>query len=90
MKMRMYRLLMPAVTLAGALALAGCGGGSSTPGTTTTTTTTTTPGTATTPTLPECTEGHSRRTATGPCELNRETSLANAAMAGYAGSVVNL
>ena len=30
--MRMYRLLMPAVTVAGALALAGCGGGSSTPG----------------------------------------------------------
>ena len=31
--MRMHRLMMPAVTLAGALALAGCGGGS---GTTTT------------------------------------------------------
>ena len=29
--MRTYRLLMPAVTVAGALALAGCGGGSSTP-----------------------------------------------------------
>ena len=31
--MRMYKLYMPAVTLAGALALAACGGGSSTPGT---------------------------------------------------------
>ncbi len=30
--MRIHKLLMPAVTLAGALALAGCGGGSSTPG----------------------------------------------------------
>ncbi len=30
--MRISRLLMPAVTLAGALALAGCGGGSDTPG----------------------------------------------------------
>ena len=29
--MRMHRLLMPAVTLAGALALAGCGGGSDSP-----------------------------------------------------------
>ena len=32
--MRISKLLMPAVTLAGALALAGCGGGSSTPTTT--------------------------------------------------------
>ncbi|MCY4242822.1 MAG: hypothetical protein OXD36_13910 [Rhodobacter sp.] len=31
--MRISKLLMPAVTVAGALALAGCGGGSSTPGT---------------------------------------------------------
>ncbi len=85
--MRISRLLMPAATLAGALALAGCGGGSPAPGTTTTTTTTT-PGTTTPP--PTCTEGHSRRTPTGPCELNRETSLANAAMAGYAGSLVEL
>ncbi len=34
--------MMPAVTVAGALALAGCGGGSSTPGTTTTTVNSTT------------------------------------------------
>ena len=86
MKMRMYRLLMPAATLAGALALAGCGGGSSTPGTATTTTTTTTnPGT----TLPECAEGHSRRTPTGPCELDQAVSTATAAKAEYAKSVVN-
>ena len=33
MKMRISKLMMPALTLAGALALAGCGGGSGTPGT---------------------------------------------------------